>query len=70
MIETRTLPKASIWDILVVDGVGWYNSGMAIKNYNSFPESGELLLKENGEIVEIRARQGVEDIWKNEREVI
>jgi len=70
MIETRTLPKASIGDILVVDGVGWYNSGMAIKNYNSFPESGELLLRENGEVVEIRTRQEIEDIWKNEKDVI
>jgi len=43
---------------------------MAIKNYNSFPESGELLLRENGEIVEIRARQKIEDIWKNEKEII
>jgi hypothetical protein len=47
-----------------------YNSGMAIKNYNSFPESGELLLREDWEIVEIRARQSIEDIWKNEKEVI
>jgi len=70
MIESRRLKKASIWDILVVDGTGAYNSGMAIKNYNSFPESGELLLKEDGEIVEIRARQEVEDIWKNEKEVV
>ncbi len=69
-IEPRNLRKASIWDILVVDGTGAYNSGMAIKNYNSFPESWELLLRENGEILEIRARQEVEDIWKNEKEII
>jgi hypothetical protein len=50
--------------------VGAYNSGMAIKHYNSFPESGELLLRENGEVVEIRTRQEVQDIWKNEKEVI
>lgn len=70
VIEPRKLKKASIWDMLVIDGVGAYNSSMAIKNYNSFPESGELLLRENGEIMEIRARQEIEDIWKNEREVI
>ncbi len=68
VIEPRKLKKASIWDILVIDGVGAYNSAMAIKNYNSFPESWELLLKESGEIVEIRARQNIEDIWKNEKE--
>jgi len=69
-IETRRLPKANIWDVLVVDGVGWYNSGMAIKNYNSFPESWELLLKEDGEVVEIRKREVVEEIWRNERDVV
>ncbi len=69
-IEPRKLKKASIWDLLVVDGVWAYNSSMSLKNYNSFPESGELLLRENGDIVEIRARQEVEDMWKNEREVI
>ena len=46
-----------------------YNSGMAIKNYNSFPESGELLLRENWEIVEIRKREQVEEIWRNEIDV-
>lgn len=70
ILEPRKLKKASIWDILVIDGVGAYNSGMAIKNYNSFPESGELLLREDGTIVEIRMRQEVENIWKNEIEVI
>jgi diaminopimelate decarboxylase len=43
---------------------------MAIKNYNSFPESGEILVRENGAIVEIRKRESVEEIWRNEREVI
>lgn len=66
-LEPRKLKKAHIEDILVVDGVGAYNSGMAMKNYNSFPESGEILFRENGEIVEIRTRQKLEDIWKNER---
>ena len=70
VIEPRKLKKAAIWDILVIDGVGAYNSGMAIKNYNSFPESGELLLKENGEILEMRTKQKIEDIWKNEKELI
>ena len=69
-IEPRTLNTASIWDILVVDGVGAYNSSMSMKNYNSFPESWELLLRENGDIVEIRARQEVVDIWRNEKGVI
>jgi len=43
---------------------------MAIKNYNSFPESGELLLRENGDIQEIRKREAVQEIWRNEVNVI
>jgi len=43
---------------------------MAMKHYNSFPESGELLLRTDGSIVEIRKRQKVEDIWRNEVEII
>jgi diaminopimelate decarboxylase len=70
VIEPRKLKKASIWDILVIDGVWAYNSGMAIKNYNSFPETWELLLRENWKVVEIRKRQETEDIWKNEDMVI
>ncbi len=70
VIEPRKLKKASHWDILVVDWVWAYNSAMSVKNYNSFPESGELLLKEDGTIVEIRSRQEIEDIWRNEKEVI
>lgn len=70
VIEPRELSKANIWDLLVIDGVWAYNSAMAIKNYNSFPESGELLLRENGEIVEIRKREAVEEIWRNEIDVV
>lgn len=69
-IEARLLPKANIGDMLVIDGVGSYNASMAMKNYNSFPESAELLLRKSGEIVEMRARQRLEDIWRNEREVV
>ena len=69
-IEPRTLNKAQIWDLIVVDGVGAYNSSMSMKNYNSFPESWEVMIMKNGEIKEIRKRQKVEDIWRNEIEVI
>ena len=70
MIEPKTLPKTSVWDMVVVDWVWAYNSSMAMKHYNSFPESGELLLRTDGSIVEIRKRQKVEDIWRNEVEII
>ncbi len=70
MIEPKTLPKAEVWDLVVVDGVWAYNSAMAMKNYNSFPESSELLLRKDGTIVEMRKRQKLKDIWMNEVEVI
>lgn len=69
-VEPRKLNKASIWDLVVIDGVWAYNSAMAMKNYNSFPESGELLVRKDGSIVEMRKRQKLEDIWVNEVEVI
>jgi len=70
VLETISLPKVSVWDIMVIDGTWAYNSSMSMKNYNSFPEAGELLIRNNWEIKEIRKRQNLEDIWKNEVEVI
>ncbi len=70
VIEPIKLKKASIWDILVVDWVWAYNSSMSMKNYNSFPEAGELLMRSSGEIVEIRKREKLEEIWRNEIEVV
>ena len=69
-IEAIKLPKASIWDIIVFDWIWAYSSSMSMKNYNSFPEAWELMIRENWEIVEIRKRQELLDIWKNEVEVI
>lgn len=70
IIETVSLNKASIWDIIVFDGTWAYNASMSMKNYNSFPEAWELLIGDSWEIVEIRKRQKLKDIWKNEIEVI
>lgn len=70
IIETVSLNKASVWDIIVFDGTWAYNASMSMKNYNSFPEAWELLIGDSWEIVEIRKRQKLKDIWKNEIEVI
>ena len=61
-----TLRKASIGDILVMDGSGAYCSGMSTKNYNSFPEAPEVLVDKSGKAHLIRKRQEVTDMWKNE----
>jgi len=63
----RTLEgKASIGDIIVVEGSGAYCSSMSTKNYNSFPEAPEMLLSEKGKLHLVRKKQIVSDIWANE----
>jgi len=68
-LEERHLRKAEIGDILVVDGSGAYCSGMSAKNYNSFPETPEVLVDKEGKVHLIRARQPLEQIYQNEVDV-
>ncbi len=69
-IEEFELNKANIWDLIVIDWVWAYNSSMAMKNYNSFPEAWELMIMKDLEIKEIRKREALEEIWRNEISVI
>lgn len=69
-LENRKLNSANIWNLVVVDWVWAYNSSMSMKNYNSFPESGEIMIMKNGEIKEIRKREKLEEIWRNEIEIV
>ncbi len=62
----RELPKVEIGDLCVIEGAGAYCSALSAKNYNSFPEAAEVLLRENGELVLIRKRQTLEQIVENE----
>ena len=62
----RELAKAAIGDLCIVEGTGAYCSAMSAKNYNSFPEAAEVLLRENGEMVVIRRRQTLDQIVQNE----
>lgn len=63
----REMRKATIGDIIVMDGSGAYCAGMSTKNYNSFPEAPEVLFNDDNDDVHlIRARQPVEQIWTNE----
>lgn len=43
-ILPRLLPRADIGDVVVVEGCGAYCSSMSTKNYNSFPESSEVMI--------------------------
>lgn len=62
----RMLPKAAIGDAVVVGGAGAYCSAMSTKNYNTFPEAAEVLVRRSGEVALIRARQTLDQIVQNE----
>jgi diaminopimelate decarboxylase len=66
-LDTRTLRKAAIGDLAVIDGSGAYCSSMSTKNYNSFPEAPEVLLKANGDVKVIRNKQTLEQMLANEQ---
>lgn len=68
-LARRTLRKAEIGDLLVMDGSGAYCAGMSTKNYNSFPEAPEVMVDLEGNPHIIRKRQPLEDIYKNECDV-
>ena len=65
-LKERELARAGIGDLLVIDGAGAYCASMQAKNYNSFPEAPEVLLRESGEIALIRKRQTLDQILRNE----
>eukprot|EP00520_Triparma_pacifica_P003732 CAMPEP_0118645250 /NCGR_PEP_ID=MMETSP0785-20121206/7396_1 /TAXON_ID=91992 /ORGANISM="Bolidomonas pacifica, Strain CCMP 1866" /LENGTH=490 /DNA_ID=CAMNT_0006537111 /DNA_START=1 /DNA_END=1473 /DNA_ORIENTATION=+ len=67
-LGTREVRKASIGDYCVIDGSGAYCSGMSTKNYNSFPEAGEVLV-EGGKGTLIRKRQRLEQMLVNEIDI-
>ena len=50
----------------MIDGAGAYCSGMPAKNYNSFPEVPEVMVRESGEIALIRKRQTLDQVFQNE----
>ncbi len=66
LLNPRELEEAAVGDLCVIEGVGAYCSAMPAKNYNSFPEAPEVLLRETGESVLIRKRQTLAQILENE----
>ena len=67
-VEPINLPSnTEIGDFCVIKGVGAYCSSMSLKNYNSFPESAEVMVvAKSHEIKVIRKRQDYESIMENE----
>jgi len=66
ILHPRELPEVQPGDLCVIEGAGAYCSAMSAKNYNSFPEAPEVLLRENGELEPIRRRQTLEHMLANE----
>lgn len=56
----RALPKISVGDILVIHDTGAHGHSMGF-NYNGKLRSAELLLKQDGSVVEIRRAETIDD---------
>jgi diaminopimelate decarboxylase len=65
-LEPRELYEPRTGDVLVLGGAGAYCSAMSTKNYNSFPEAAEVLLRTDGSEQVIRRRQTLDQILANE----
>jgi len=66
MLAPRRLTRPVVGDAIVIGGAGAYCSGLAGKNYNSFPEAPEVLLGRDGTPRLIRARQTLDQVVANE----
>jgi diaminopimelate decarboxylase len=62
----RELPVAAIGDLALIGGACAYCGAMAAKNYNSFPEAPEVLVRGDGSFALTRRRQTLEQILENE----
>ena len=62
----RKLRSVDFDDLISIEGSGAYCSGMSTKNYNSFPEAPEVMLKADGKVAVIRKKQTLEQIVANE----
>ena len=65
-LSPRTMSKAEIGDLCVIDGSGAYCSSMSTSNYNSYPTIAEVLLKTDGSLRLMRRRQSLEQVIENE----
>ena len=58
----RNLPKIEADDLVVIHDTGAHGHSMGF-NYNGKLKSAELLLRENGEAVQIRRAETIEDYF-------
>ena len=65
-LAPRSLNTPTPGDAILIGGAGAYCSGLAGKNYNSFPEAPEVLIDRSGEPKLIRSRQTLDQLVSNE----
>ncbi|MFT5906849.1 MAG: diaminopimelate decarboxylase [Cryomorphaceae bacterium] len=64
-LTTRTLNKAEVGDLVVIEGAGAYCASMSLKNYNSFPTTPQILL-DDGELKIIQQPQSLTEMLSPE----
>ena len=58
----RPLPEIQIGDLLIIHDAGAHGRAMGF-NYNAKLRCGELLLRQDGSVVEIRRRETIDDYF-------
>jgi len=69
-LSERALSTPQIGAFAVIYGAGAYCSAMSSKNYNSFPESPEVLIGTDRNIQLIRSRQTLDQMLQNEHPLV
>ena len=64
--KSVTLNTAEVGDYLIVERCGGYAASMCVKNFNSYPESPEVLRTAEGEYQVLRERQDIAHMTQNE----
>ena len=65
-LAPRTVSRPQVGDLVVVAGAGAYCAGMAMINYNSYPQAPEVMLERDGSLRLLRRRQTLEQVLTNE----
>jgi diaminopimelate decarboxylase len=69
-LAPRTSRLPAIGDLVVIGGAGAYCAAMSTINYNSYPQSPEVMLENDGSLRLLRKRQDPEAVWANEIEAV
>lgn len=64
--QLRATGTPEIGDYIVMEGTGAYCSSMSTKNYNSYPETAEVLVDLDGSVKLVRKKQTLEQVLQNE----